>query len=94
MAPMRRCINGKTPEQIRQMKEAGQARANHCAPRRPSRAPGRTRARINPPCVGCPQLDVSLTVADFEDAVGRIQPSVSSNDSARFEAWAKEFGSV
>eukprot|EP01047_Picozoa_sp_COSAG01_P020428 COSAG01_NODE_1163_length_11454_cov_3.546808_3_plen_82_part_00 len=63
MAPMRRAVIGKSPDDIRRMKERG-------------------------------ELEVSLRLSDFEDAIRRIQPSVSGMDSARYEAWAAEFGST
>ena len=43
----------------------------------------------------CGELDaLALTLPDFSDARGRIQPSVSSGDAALYEQWASEFGST
>ena len=40
------------------------------------------------------ELDVSVSYRDFEDAIRRIQPSVSSRDAARYEEWTAAHGSV
>ena len=64
MAPMRRAITGKGPDDIRRMKETGELAA------------------------------LELSLSDFRDALGRIQPSVSSSDSALYEQWSAEFGST
>ena len=40
------------------------------------------------------ELDVRLSLADFQDAVKRIQPSVSLSDCDKYEKCSSEFGSV
>merc|ERR1712187_368343 len=35
---------------------------------------------------------MSVSAADFEAALNGVQPSVSSNDTQRYESWASEFG--
>ena len=43
----------------------------------------------------CAQLEaLRLSLPDFRDALGRIQPSVSADDSALYEHWSAEFGST
>lgn len=37
---------------------------------------------------------LKLSLSDFRDALGRIQPSVSGTDSAMYEKWSAEFGST
>jgi hypothetical protein len=40
------------------------------------------------------EFDVRLSLADFQDAVKRIQPSVSLSDCDKYEKCSSEFGSV
>ena len=35
-----------------------------------------------------------VTMADLEEAVAATRPSVSPGDTAKFEAWEKQFGST
>ena len=40
------------------------------------------------------EFDVRLSLADFQDAVKRIQPSVSLSDCDKYEKCSSKFGSV
>ena len=61
MAPMRRAVIGKSPDDIRRMKERG-------------------------------ELEVSLRLSDFEDAIRRIQPSVEARVWAKPRAGGRSAG--
>ncbi|CAK9034734.1 unnamed protein product [Durusdinium trenchii] len=37
--------------------------------------------------------NVSVSMSDFEDAIHRVQPSVSHSDTQRYLDWQKDFGS-
>ena len=38
--------------------------------------------------------DVSLTLGDFQESRGRIQPSVSASEHGTYQAWADEYDST
>ena len=40
------------------------------------------------------QIDIPLTMTDFEQALKNIQPSVSNTHLKEYEEWMKEFGSI
>lgn len=40
------------------------------------------------------EMDQPVTQADFEEAISKIQPSVTQSDVEKHERWMAEFGSV
>jgi katanin p60 ATPase-containing subunit A1 len=40
------------------------------------------------------EIDVPLTMEDFEEAIKNISPSVSNTYLKEYEEWMKEFGSI
>lgn len=98
MAPMRRAIAGKSPDDIRRMKESGEVCLEYYRPQLYTEVlfllqlvPLPLMLRVG----FVPQLEsLKLGLADFQNALGRIQPSVSAADSAQYEKWSAEFGST
>jgi len=39
------------------------------------------------------EMDSPITQADFDEAMGRVHPSVGKNDLGKYEKWMQEFGS-
>ena len=40
------------------------------------------------------EIDIPLTMTDFEHAIKNIQKSVSKESLKEYEAWMKEFGAL
>lgn len=66
MSPMRRMIDGLSPDQLIQRRDMG------------TFAPA----------------SMTVRMADFQDALKNIQPSVARGDAARYAEWACDFGST
>lgn len=40
------------------------------------------------------EIDIPLTMADFEEAIHNIQKSVSAESLRQYDEWMKEFGAL
>ena len=40
------------------------------------------------------EVDIPITVEDFEEAISRVQSSVGKHDLQKYEQWMEEYGAA
>lgn len=85
MAPMRRLLSDKSPEDIARMRADGTLQTPPVMMQvRQSRSPSSSPRRSTP----------TPPAQDFEEAISRTQSSVAGADLKRYDKWMQQFGSV